>query len=89
VFGVLLSVFGRGLPARVRWPAIVVFAIVAGNVTAFDTDVLVGALTGHFAASRSSPGCSRSQSVRPRTGSATSAGRWGSSRRSCCCRSSG
>jgi hypothetical protein len=49
VFGVLLSVFGRGLPARVRWPAIVVFAIVAGNVTAFDTDVLVGALTGHFA----------------------------------------
>jgi hypothetical protein len=42
-------VFGRGLPVRVRWPAIVVFAIVAGNVTAFDTDVLVGALTGHFA----------------------------------------
>ena len=48
VFGVLLSVFGRRVPARVRWPAVVVFAAVAGLVTAFDVDVLVGALNGHF-----------------------------------------
>jgi hypothetical protein len=48
VFGVLLSVFGRRLPARVRWPAVIVFAAVAGLVTAFDVDVLVGALNGHF-----------------------------------------
>jgi hypothetical protein len=49
VFGVLLSVFGRGLPARVRWAAVIVFAAVAGPVVAFDVDVLVGALNGHFA----------------------------------------
>jgi hypothetical protein len=49
VFGVLLSVFGRPLRARVRWVAIVVFATVAGLVTAFDADVIVGALNGHFA----------------------------------------
>ena len=48
VFGVLLSVFGRGLSARVRWTAVVAFAAVAGLITAFDVDVLVGALTGHF-----------------------------------------
>jgi hypothetical protein len=48
VFGVLLSVFGRALPARVRWPAVVAFAVVAGLVAAFDIDVLVGALNGHF-----------------------------------------
>jgi hypothetical protein len=48
VFGVLLSVFGRALPARVRWSAVVVFAVVAGLVAAFDVDVLVGALNGHF-----------------------------------------
>jgi hypothetical protein len=49
VFGVLLSVFGRALPARVRWIAVLVFAAVAGLVAAFDADVLVGALSGHFA----------------------------------------
>ena len=48
VFGVLLSVFGRGLPARVRWTAVVLFAAAAGLVAAFDVDVLVGALNGHF-----------------------------------------
>ena len=48
VFGVLLSVFGRGLPARVRWTAVVAFAAAAGLVAAFDVDVLVGALNGHF-----------------------------------------
>jgi hypothetical protein len=49
VFGVLLSVFGRGLRARVRWGAVIVFGVVAGLVAAFDADVLVGALSGHFA----------------------------------------
>jgi hypothetical protein len=49
VFGVLLSVAGRGLPARVRWVAVVVFALLAGAVAAFNTDVLVGALGGGFA----------------------------------------
>lgn len=48
VFGVLLSVFGRGLPARVHWTAVVLFAAAAGLVAAFDVDVLVGALNGHF-----------------------------------------
>jgi hypothetical protein len=49
VFGVLLSVFGRALPAKTRWAAVVAYAIGAGIVVAFDADVLVGALTGHFA----------------------------------------
>jgi hypothetical protein len=49
VFGVLLSVFGRALRARVRWTAVVVFAAAAGLIAAFDADVLVGALDGHFA----------------------------------------
>jgi hypothetical protein len=48
VFGVLLSVFGRALPARVRWSAVVAYALAAGVVAAFDVDVLVGALGGHF-----------------------------------------
>jgi hypothetical protein len=48
VFGVLLSVFGRKLPARVRWAAVVVFGVTAGLVAAFDIDVLVGAMNGHF-----------------------------------------
>ena len=49
VFGVLLSVFGRALPARVRWGAVTVYAALAGLVVAFDVDVVVGALTGEFA----------------------------------------
>jgi hypothetical protein len=48
VFGVLLSVFGRALPARVRWTAIVAYSVLAGVVVAFNDDVLVGALEGHF-----------------------------------------
>jgi hypothetical protein len=50
VFGALLSMLGRGLPARVRWSAVLVYAIGAGLVVAFNVDVLVGALTGHFLA---------------------------------------
>jgi hypothetical protein len=49
VFGVLLSVFGRRLAARVRWSAVVIFAVLAGTIAAFDVDVLVGALPGDFA----------------------------------------
>jgi hypothetical protein len=49
VFGVLLSVFGRALPAKTRWAAVVAYAIGAGLVVAFDADVLTGALEGHFA----------------------------------------
>jgi hypothetical protein len=48
VFGILLSVFGRALPARARWSAVLAFAVGAGLVAAFDVDVLVGALDGHF-----------------------------------------
>jgi hypothetical protein len=48
VFGVLLSVFGRALPARVRWGAVLTYATLAGLVVAFDVDVVVGALTGEF-----------------------------------------
>jgi hypothetical protein len=43
VFGVLLSVFGRRLPARVRWSAVLAYAVLAGAVVAFNVDVLVGA----------------------------------------------
>jgi hypothetical protein len=49
VFGILLSVFGRALPARVRWAGVVLYAALAGLVVAFDVDVVVGALTGEFA----------------------------------------
>jgi hypothetical protein len=48
VFGVMLSVFGRALPARVRWGAVVTYAVLAGLLVAFDVDVLVGALSGNF-----------------------------------------
>jgi hypothetical protein len=48
VFGVLLSVFGRALPPGVRWSAIVAYSLLAGVVVAFNDDVLVGALEGHF-----------------------------------------
>jgi hypothetical protein len=49
VFGGLLSVFGRLHSARVRWSAIVAYALLAGAIVAFNVDVLVGALGGHFA----------------------------------------
>lgn len=48
VFGVLLSVFGRALPARVRWAAVLAYASLAGLVVAFNVDVLIGALSGEF-----------------------------------------
>jgi hypothetical protein len=48
VFGVLLSVFGRRLPARVRWSAVLAYAVLAGVVVAFNLDVLVGAFDGEF-----------------------------------------
>jgi hypothetical protein len=48
VFGVLLSVFGRALPARVRWSAVVAYAVLAGLVVAFNVEVLVGAFDREF-----------------------------------------
>jgi hypothetical protein len=48
VFGVLLSVFGRALPARLRWSAVLAYALLAGVVVAFNLDVLVGAFDGDF-----------------------------------------
>jgi hypothetical protein len=48
VFGVLLSVLGRRLDGRARWSAVVVYAVLAGLVAAFNVDVLVGALPGHL-----------------------------------------
>ena len=50
VLGVLLSVSGRALPARVRWGAVLAYALLAGLIAAFNVDVLVGALDGHFLA---------------------------------------
>jgi hypothetical protein len=47
VFGALLSLVGRGLPARIRWAAILLYAVLAGLVVAFTVDVVVGALNGH------------------------------------------
>src|SRR4051794_18433961 len=46
-FGVLVA--GRALPARVRWTAIAAYSVLAGLVVAFNDDVLIGALEGHFA----------------------------------------
>jgi hypothetical protein len=48
VFGAMLSLVGSRLPARLRWSAIVVFAVLAGIVTAFAVDVVVGALSDHL-----------------------------------------
>lgn len=48
VFGVLLSVAGRFLPWHLRWSAVLAYALAAGLVVAFNVDVLVGALNGHF-----------------------------------------
>jgi hypothetical protein len=49
VFGALLSLFGRGLPAPARWTAVVAYSVLAGLVVAFNTDVLIGSFDGHFA----------------------------------------
>ena len=49
VFGVLLSVFGRGLPARVRWAAVLVFAAVARASSPRSTSTSSSARSnGHF-----------------------------------------
>jgi hypothetical protein len=48
VFGVLLSVFGRALPARVRWVAVLAYGLLAGVIVAFNVEVLVGAFDGDF-----------------------------------------
>jgi hypothetical protein len=48
VFGVLLSVFGRALPARARWLAVLGYSAGAGLVIAFNVDTVIGALDGHF-----------------------------------------
>ena len=48
VFGVLLSMLGRGLDARARWTAVAAYAVLAGLTAAFNVDVLVGALSGDF-----------------------------------------
>jgi hypothetical protein len=48
VFGALLSVVGRALPARLRWSAVVVFALLAGLIAAFNVEVLVGAFDNDF-----------------------------------------
>jgi hypothetical protein len=50
VFGALLSVFGRAIPARARWAAVVAYAVGAGLVVAFNVEVLVDAFDGHFLA---------------------------------------
>jgi hypothetical protein len=49
VFGALLSVLGRRLPARARWTAVAAYSVLAGLLVAFNADVLFGALDGQFA----------------------------------------
>ena len=48
VFGVILWVFGRALPARVRWAAVLAYALLAGPLVAFDVEVVVGAFDHGF-----------------------------------------
>lgn len=48
VFGALLTLLGKQLPARVRWPAVILFALGAGVLAAVGADTVVGALRGHF-----------------------------------------
>jgi hypothetical protein len=48
VFGVLLAVFGKALPARARWGAVLAYALLAGPLVALDVEVVVGALDGGF-----------------------------------------
>ena len=49
VFGALLSVLGRRLPARARWTAVLAYSVLAGLLVAFNADVLIGAFDGQFA----------------------------------------
>src|SRR5689334_4445852 len=49
VFGALLSVLGRALPARLRWSAVAAFALLAGLIAAFNVEVLIGAFDSDFA----------------------------------------
>lgn len=48
VFGVLLSVFGRRFSRRLRWAAVLAYALLAGLVVAFNVDVVVGAFGSAF-----------------------------------------
>jgi hypothetical protein len=48
VFGALLTLLGGRLPARIRWPVTVLFALCAGLVAAVSVGAVVGALHGHF-----------------------------------------
>lgn len=48
VFGALLTLLCKQLPARVRWPAVILFAFGAGVLAAVGADTVVGALRGHF-----------------------------------------
>jgi hypothetical protein len=50
VFGVLLSVFGRLVPAATRWRAVVAYGVLAGLLVSLNVDFILGALTGHFVA---------------------------------------
>ena len=47
-FGAILTLMGGGLPARTRWLALATFAPLAGLMSAFTADVVVGALDGAF-----------------------------------------
>jgi uncharacterized phage infection (PIP) family protein YhgE len=44
----LLARLGARLPARIRWPLLLLFAICAGLVVAVSVDTVVGAIKGHF-----------------------------------------
>jgi hypothetical protein len=48
VFGVILWVFGRPFGARVRWGAVLAYALLAGPLVALDAEVVVGAFDGGF-----------------------------------------
>jgi hypothetical protein len=48
LFGGLLAILGRPLPAVSRWAALLIYSALAGLAVAFSVDTLVGALTGHF-----------------------------------------
>jgi hypothetical protein len=47
-FGAMLTLMGGALPARTRWLALAAFAPLAGLMSAFTADVVVGALDGAF-----------------------------------------
>lgn len=48
-FGALLAFLARGVSSRLRWSAVVSYAVLAGLVVALNVDLLLGALTGAFA----------------------------------------